>query len=61
MARLENLRAELTAIEWMDRFYWQTKKPKQCEKVGYLVRHDRRREGIAELLKLMQETAYGME
>jgi hypothetical protein len=56
MARLENLKAELTAIERLDRFYWQTKKPEQHEKLGYLVRQARRRDLIAELLKAMQET-----
>jgi hypothetical protein len=61
MARLENLKAELSDIEWMDRFYWQTNKPEQCEKLGYLLRQDRRREVIAELLNLMQETANGKE
>jgi hypothetical protein len=55
MARLENLKAELTDIDWMDRFYWQTKNPEQHEKLGYLVRQVRRRDVIAELLKLMQE------
>jgi len=55
MARLENLKVELTDIDWMDRFYWQTKNPEQHEKLGYLVRQVRRREVIAELLKLMQE------
>jgi hypothetical protein len=55
MARLENLKVELTDIDWMDRFYWQTKNPEQHEKLGYLVRQVRRRDVIAELLKLMQE------
>src|SRR5580698_7226772 len=57
MARLENLKVELTDIDWMDRFYWQTKNPEQHEKLGYLVRQIRRRDVIAELLKLMQEAA----
>jgi hypothetical protein len=55
MARLKNLEAELTDIDWMDRFYWQTKNPEQHEKLGYLVRQVRRRDVIAELLKLMRE------
>jgi hypothetical protein len=55
MARLDNLKAELTDVDWMDRFYWQTKNPEQHEKLGYLVRQVRRRDLIAELLKLMQE------
>jgi hypothetical protein len=55
MARLENLKVELTDIDWMDRFYWQTKNPERHEKLGYLVRQVRRRDVIAELLKLMQE------
>jgi hypothetical protein len=55
MAHLENLKAELTDIDWMDRFYWQTKNPEQHEKLGYLVRQVRRRDVIAELLKLMQQ------
>ena len=50
MARLEHLKTELTDIDWMDRFYWQTKKPEQHEKLGYLVRQVRRRDVIAELL-----------
>jgi hypothetical protein len=54
MARLENLKAELTDLDWMDRFYWQTKNPEQHEKLGYLVRQVRRREVIAELLKLIK-------
>ena len=57
MARLENLKVELTDIDWMDRFYWQTKNPEQHEKLGYLVRQVRRRDVIAELLKLMQGAA----
>ena len=55
MPRLENLKAELTDIDWMDRLYWQTKNPEQHEKHGYLARQVRRRDVIAELLKLMQE------
>ncbi|HSZ02775.1 MAG TPA: hypothetical protein VK788_24995 [Terriglobales bacterium] len=54
MARLENLKAELTDIDWMDRFYWQTKNPEQHEKLGYLARQVRRRDLIAELLKMQQ-------
>ena len=61
MARLENLKAELAAIDRLNRFYWQTEDPDRYEKLGYLVRQDRRREVIAGLLKLMQETAYGKE
>jgi hypothetical protein len=61
MARLENLKVELTDLDWMDRFYWQTKNPEQHEKLGYQVRQARRHEVIAELLKLMQETANGKE
>jgi hypothetical protein len=57
MARLENLKVELTDIDWMDRFYWQTKNPERHEKLGYLVRQVRRRDVIAELLKLMQGAA----
>jgi hypothetical protein len=61
MARLGNLKAELTDIDCMDRFYWQTKNPEQHEKLGYLARQVRRRDVIAELLKLMQESVNGEE
>jgi hypothetical protein len=54
MTRLENLKADLAAIDRLNRFYWQTEEPDRCERLGYLVRQKRRRELIAELLKLMQ-------
>jgi hypothetical protein len=56
MSRLEFLRTELTDIEHLDRFYWQTDNPERHEKLGYLVRQTRRRDIIAELLNLMQGT-----
>jgi len=59
MTRLEALKAELAAIECLDRFYWQTERPERHEKLGYLLRQDRRRDLIAELLKLMQSVANG--
>jgi hypothetical protein len=54
MTRLENLMSELSAIDCLDRFYWQTEDPDRYEKLGYLVRQERRRELITELLRLMQ-------
>jgi len=54
MSRLENLKAELVAIDRLNRFYWQTECPDRYEKLGYLVRQDRRRELIAEVLELIQ-------
>ena len=61
MTRLEKLKAELAAIDRLNQFHWQTEDPSQYDKLGYLVRQDRRRELIAELLKLMQEAANGEE
>jgi len=54
MTRLEILKAELVAIDFLDRFYWQTEKPERNEKLGYLVRQNRRRDLIAELLNLLR-------
>ena len=54
MTQLENLKAELAAIDHLNRFYWQMENPDRYEKLGYLVRQDRRRELITELLKLIQ-------
>ena len=54
MTRLENLKADLAAIDRLNRFYWQTEEPDRYERLGYLVRQDRRRELITELLKLIQ-------
>jgi hypothetical protein len=54
MTRLEDLKAELEAIDRLNRSYWQMREPDPYERLGYLVRQDRRRELIAELLKLMQ-------
>lgn len=51
----EALKSELSAIDCLDRFYWQTEDPDRNEKLGYLVRQDRRRELITELLKAMHE------
>jgi hypothetical protein len=61
MTQLENLKAELAAIDHLNRFYWQTDDPDRCEKLGYLVRQERRRELITELLILVQETANRQE
>jgi hypothetical protein len=55
MTRLENLKAELAAIDCLDRFYWQIENPDRHEKLGYRVRQDRRRDLITELLELMQD------
>ena len=55
MLRLEVLKAELADIERLDQFYWLIRDPERYEKLGYLVRQDRRRELITELLKLIQE------
>lgn len=54
MTRIEALKAELADIECLDRFYWQTENPDRHEKLGYLLRQDRRRDVITELLNLMQ-------
>jgi hypothetical protein len=54
MTRIEALKGELVDIECMDRFYWQTENPDRCQKLGYLIRQDRRRDLITELLKLME-------
>jgi len=54
MSRLETLKAELAAIDHLNRFYWQTEDPDRYEKLGYLVRKERRRELVIELLKLSQ-------
>jgi hypothetical protein len=54
MTREETLKAELAAIDCLDRFYWQTENPERYEKVGYLVRQNRRRHLVAELLNLLR-------
>jgi hypothetical protein len=54
MTRLEILKSELAAIDHLDRFHWQTRDPDRYEKLGYLVRQDRRLELITEMLRLMQ-------
>ena len=54
MSRLETLKAELAAIDYLNRFYWQAEYPDRYEKLGYLVRQDRRRELITEVLELIQ-------
>jgi len=51
---LETLKAELAAIDYLNRFYWQAEYPDRYEKLGYLVRQDRRRELITEVLELIQ-------
>jgi len=56
MTREEALKTELAAIDCLDRFYWQAENPERHEKLGYLVRQDRRRELITELLRLMQSS-----
>jgi hypothetical protein len=61
MTRLENLKAELSAIDRLNQFYWKTKDPDRYERLGYLVRKDRRRELVAELLKLVQQVANSEE
>jgi hypothetical protein len=53
MTRLEILKAELVAIDFLDRFYWQAETPERHENLGYLVRQNRRRDIIAELLNLL--------
>jgi hypothetical protein len=57
MACLETLKAELAAIDRRDRLYWRMEKPERYEKFEYLVRQDRRRILVAELLELMQRNA----
>jgi hypothetical protein len=54
MTSLETLNAELAAIDRQDRVYWRTEKPEQYERLEYLVRQDRRRALVTELLELMQ-------
>jgi hypothetical protein len=54
MSRLKHLKAELAAIDHLNWFYWQTEDPNRYEKLGYLVRRDRRRELITEMLELIQ-------
>jgi hypothetical protein len=54
MSRLENFKADLATIDHLNRFYWQTECPDRYEKLGYLVRQDRRRELITEVLELIQ-------
>ena len=53
MTSLETLNAELAAIDRQDRVYWRTKKPEQYERLEYLLRQDRRRTLVKELLELM--------
>src|SRR5580698_5603123 len=54
MSRLEDLKAELEAIDHLNQFYWQTGDPDRYERLGYLVRQDRRRELVTEVLQLIQ-------
>jgi hypothetical protein len=54
MTRLEVLKSELSAIDRLNRFYWQMEEPDRYERLGYLVRQDRRLELITEMLRLMQ-------
>jgi len=61
MTRLEVLKSELSAIDRLNRFYWQMEEPDHYERLGYLVRQDRRGEVIVELLNLIQETANSEE
>ena len=53
MACIEILKAELAAIDRQDRVYWQTEIPNRDEKFEYLVRQDRRRAIMDELMNLM--------
>jgi hypothetical protein len=54
MTRLDVLKSELSAIDRLNRFYWQVEEPDRYERLGYLVRQDRRLELITEMLRLMQ-------
>ena len=53
MACVEILKAELAAIDKQDRAYWQTEIPNRDEKIEYLVRQDRRRAIMDQLMNLM--------
>lgn len=53
MACIEILKTELAAIDRQDRVYWQTEIPNRDEKFEYLVRQDRRRAVMDELMNLM--------
>lgn len=53
MACIEILKAELAAIDRQDRVYWQTEIPNRDEKFEYLVRQDKRRAILAQLMNLM--------
>ena len=59
MGRLENMKAELEAIDRLNRFYWQTEEPDRYERLGYQVRQNRRRELITEMLELIQRQETG--
>lgn len=54
---MEILKAELAAIDRQDRVYWQTEIRNRDEKFEYLVRQDRRRAIMDELMNLMLGTA----
>jgi len=56
MACIEILKAELVAIDRQDRVYWQTEIPNRDEKFEYLIRQDRRRAIMEELMNLMLRT-----
>jgi hypothetical protein len=56
MACIEILKAELAAIDKQDRAYWQTAIPTRDEKFEYLVRQDRRRAIVDELMNVLQRT-----
>jgi hypothetical protein len=61
MTPIEFLKAELSAIDHLNRFYWQTDEPNRYEKLAYLVRQRRRQELITELLRLMQRGGHRFE
>ena len=56
MARIESLKAELAAIDRQGRVYWQTAIPTRDDKFEYLVRQDRRRAIVDELMNVLQRT-----
>ena len=56
MACIEILKAELAAIDIQNRAYWYTDVPTRDEKFEYLVRQDRRRAIVDELMNMMRRT-----
>lgn len=60
MPGVEELKAELAAIDSEDRVYWQTRKPGRYETLEYFFRQERRPILLAELLELIQGQRKGV-